>query len=121
MVQIVSLPNVPGPPPHHHDEASELFYVIEGQLDVMVNGEWRVLRSGQSLCIPPGTVHTLRNNSDTDCRWLTAWSPRGFERFFVDLGVPAEQEDSQAESVSDARIQSVVERCGDYGMIVANG
>ena len=43
LVEVVSLPGIPGPPPHYHEDASELFYVADGSLDVMSGGEWRRL------------------------------------------------------------------------------
>ena len=35
MIAVVSLPGVPGPPPHYHEDASEMFYISQGKLDVM--------------------------------------------------------------------------------------
>jgi len=119
MIEVVSLPGVPGPPPHTHDAASEFFYIADGALDVQVDGEWIRLETGQSLCLNPGQEHTLTNRSETPCRWITGWSPRGFEKFFVDFGVEAGTPDAQAASVSDDRIARVVQECSNYGMIIA--
>jgi len=120
LVEIVSKPQVPGPPPHSHGGGvSEFFYVADGQLDVMVDGEWRTLSSGDSLCLEPGQVHTLINNSDRDVRWITGWSPRGFERFFRDFGVSVEEADAFERSVSEETIQRVVQGSPDYGMQIA--
>ena len=118
MVAVTSLPGVPGPPPHHHEDASEMFYVSQGRLDVMLDGEWRTLSAGESLCIPKGTIHTLKNNGTEDCHWVTAWSPRGFEKFFEQFGIPVENDNSFEESVSETMIHRVGTECGDLGMIV---
>ena len=119
MAQIISSPGVPGPPPHFHEDVSEFFYVADGALDVMVDGEWRTLKTGESLCLDPGQTHTLTNNSDRDVRWITGWSPRGFEKFFEDFGVDAETAGAFEMSVADSVIGEVVERCSGYGMILA--
>ena len=91
MLRIVTAPGVPGPPPHHHTDSNEFFYVVEGALEVVCDGKWTRLGPGESANVPQGAVHTFRNPLDTPCTWLTAWSPRGFERLFMELGVPAEK------------------------------
>ena len=119
LVEILSLPDVPGPPPHVHEGVSEFFYIAEGSLDVQVDGTWQRLNAGDSLCLDPGQVHTLMNRSDAPCRWITGWSPRGFEQFFADMGVAADEPGSQAASVAPERIQKVGAECERYGMIIA--
>jgi len=118
LLAATSQPKVPGPPPHYHEDTTELFYVIEGVLDVMCNGNWQKLGAGHSFTVPRGAVHTFINNSDMDCKWITAFSPRGFEKFFTDFGIPDDQEDAFALSVSEERIQKAIAHCADYGMII---
>jgi len=118
LVEIVTSPGTPGPPPHHHADAAEFFYVADGRLDVCIDGVWRTLSSGESLSIEPGCVHTLANNSAKDVRWLTGWSPRGFERFFTHFGHDAEQAGSREVSLSGERVRAVVSGCAEFGMSV---
>jgi len=119
LVEIVTAPGTPGPPPHHHDDASEFFYVAEGALDVSLDGAWRTLRAGDSLSIAPGTVHTLANTGSVDVRWLTGWSPRGFERFFTHFGIDADQPGARETSLSPDSVGRVVAGCAGFGMILA--
>ena len=119
MLRITTQPGVPGPPPHHHDDAAEFFLILDGSLEVMTDGEWTRLEAGDTYCIPTHVVHTFRNSGDKPCDWLTAFSPRGFERFFLDFGVPVEEPDSVARSVSPETLQRVVAEAASYGMIVA--
>ena len=60
----LSLPpgHVP-PPPHIHPQQVEEYEVLEGSLDVTVDGQWRTLRSGESASVPRGALHTFRNRS----------------------------------------------------------
>ena len=48
------------PPPHIHPSQSESYEVLEGELEVMVDDEWRTLREGESATVPPGVNHTFR-------------------------------------------------------------
>lgn len=50
------------PPAHFHPTQDEHFEVFEGELTVIVGGEPpRLLRAGDTLAIPPGTVHQMWN------------------------------------------------------------
>jgi quercetin dioxygenase-like cupin family protein len=118
MIECVSSPGVPGPPPHHHRDESEFFHVLSGRLDCMVEGEWRRCEEGTFVEVPPGATHTFINNSDADVVWVTGWRPRGFERFFRDFGVPVTEPDAQSRSVEEALIQRVIETAESYGMVL---
>ncbi len=60
---------------HWHEQARQLFYVLEGELTMRFeNGEHRVSR-GASLEIEPGTLHQARNESGNDVRFLVISVP----------------------------------------------
>jgi mannose-6-phosphate isomerase-like protein (cupin superfamily) len=61
--EITMAPGAMGPPKHFHPRQEESWRVLEGELAVFVDTGWRTLRAGESLSIPPATVHTLRNHS----------------------------------------------------------
>jgi quercetin dioxygenase-like cupin family protein len=48
------------PDAHVHPHLTEEYEVIEGSLEVMVDGEWRTLAAGETAAVPPGAVHTFR-------------------------------------------------------------
>jgi hypothetical protein len=54
-------PYASGTPVHVHPSATESYDVIEGQLEVMIDGTWRILSVGESASVPPGVAHTFRN------------------------------------------------------------
>ncbi len=51
------------PPPHIHLDQVEEYEVIEGEFDVIVDGERRSLSSGESASVPRDAVHTFANPS----------------------------------------------------------
>lgn len=116
MIEVTSQPKVPGPPPHYHNVENEFFFIIKGTLDVMSNGNWQRLPAGGFLDLPPNTTHTFINNTEEEVVWLTGWRPKGFERFFPDFGIPANEEGAQGKSVSDEVIQNVTQTVEQYGM-----
>jgi quercetin dioxygenase-like cupin family protein len=119
MVEIVSPPHVPGPPPHFHKSENEFFLVVDGTLDVMTNGEWRRCGPGSFLDLEPHTTHTFINDTETDVVWITGWRPKGFERFFRDFGIPAADADARNRSVGDQVVRNVVQNVERYGMYLA--
>jgi quercetin dioxygenase-like cupin family protein len=76
-------PQMPGPPVHVHPDSAESFEVIEGTLDVLVDGEWSQLRAGERTTVPANVPHTLRNATDAPVTMLTIVEPAGrAEAFF---------------------------------------
>ena len=59
---------MPGPPVHVHPTAEESYAVIEGALEVFMNGEWSPVRAGEKATAPPGVPHSVRNASDEPAR-----------------------------------------------------
>lgn len=51
------------PPPHIHPYQVESYKVLEGSLDVIVDGTWSTLQPGDSASVPIGASHTFRNAS----------------------------------------------------------
>ena len=119
MIEVVSPPHVPGPPPHYHKAENEFFFVIKGTLDVMSNGEWQSCSAGGFVDLPPNTSHTFINNTEEDVTWVTGWRPKGFEAFFRDFGIPADDADAQAKSLADEVVQEVVKNVERYGMYIS--
>ncbi|MDN0075676.1 cupin domain-containing protein [Crenobacter sp. SG2303] len=118
MIEVTTPPKVAGPPPHYHKRESEFFFIIKGQLDVMSNGHWQPYAAGSFVELPPHTTHTFINHSGEDVVWITGWRPKGFERFFVDFGIPISQPGAREQSVSAAVLQRVVDNVESYGMYI---
>jgi mannose-6-phosphate isomerase-like protein (cupin superfamily) len=79
----VIAPGFTGPPVHIHPTAEESYAVESGTLDVFVDGAWRELRAGESVTVPAGKPHTLRNPHAGEVRLLNVHKPAlDFERFF---------------------------------------
>ena len=69
---------------HVHRRHTDLFYVLEGELTVMLGleGEPRVVQAGTLVRVPPLVVHGFRNGSEADVRYLNFHAPgQGFVDF----------------------------------------
>lgn len=54
-------PGMIGPDPHIHPMQTETFHVTRGQMLVVVDGEERLIREGETIVVAPGQVHTFSN------------------------------------------------------------
>ena len=107
-----------GPTPHFHNIYHEVFLVTEGEMAFMLNGEVTLVKQGQSINLPPKTVHTFSNNSDESCKWINIHSPKGFSKFFENLGISEKEEQAEKKSLSPKIIQKVMETASLYDMII---
>jgi len=81
-LQITLPPHPLTPPPHIHPGQEEAWTVLEGSLEALVGREWHTLKAGESLSVPPGTVHTYRNRSGENVMFLVVHTPAlAFERY----------------------------------------
>lgn len=70
------------PPPHVHPHATEVFKVEEGEFEMLVRDEWRTVRAGETVTVPPGTRHTFRNESGAPVTVHNVHDPHcDFERY----------------------------------------
>jgi quercetin dioxygenase-like cupin family protein len=93
-----------GGPPLHFHPWDEAFYVIEGQVEVTVEGKSTTVSSGGYVHIPGGAIHAYKNISATAKMIGVVSDPRGGQFFAAmdQLKVP--------EDLS--RIVEVAERYG---------
>jgi mannose-6-phosphate isomerase-like protein (cupin superfamily) len=60
-MEFVLPPSCVPPPPHVHRSQVEAYEVLEGSLDVTIDGRWRTLAVGDRAEVPVGALHTFRN------------------------------------------------------------
>ncbi|MFI9329334.1 cupin domain-containing protein [Kitasatospora sp. NPDC052868] len=69
-----------GAPAHFHTRASELFFVIGGELQVLVEDKVEILGSGDFLLVPPHTPHAFAAAPGSEADVLFVFTP-GMPRF----------------------------------------
>ena len=80
-------PKNSGAIPHFHDQ-DEQFFVIDGEITYLADGQELRATAGSFVFIPRGTVHSFRVDSET-ATLLNSYSPAGFERVITELAEPA--------------------------------
>ena len=71
-----------GNAPHYHNTYDEHFEVVEGTLEVMVNGTTYTLRPGEKATAPMNALHCFRNPTGETTRFRVTIDPGspGFEK-----------------------------------------
>jgi len=118
----VSLAPGIGVPRHTHTREDEGYYVLSGELEVIVGEEIFILKAGDTLMAPRDIPHQLRNSGNTENHYLLIFSPSGFEEFLQVTAIPA-PEGAAAPTERQLRvedpsiaIQNVHQLAADYGI-----
>ena len=69
-----------GATPHHHDHATELFYVLGGEVQVLAGDSVVTANSGDLIVVPPTVDHAFAAPAGADADLLIVLTP-GVERF----------------------------------------
>jgi mannose-6-phosphate isomerase-like protein (cupin superfamily) len=73
-------PHSDGPGAHLHEENTEVFYVLEGTVSILIGDQWIDAAKGSFIRIPAKTLHDFKNNTDDRAGLLNFFIPGGFER-----------------------------------------
>ena len=69
-----------GANPHRHTRSSELFYVLDGSVDVLAGEKVVTATEGDMVVVPPGVAHAFGASKGHDGELLVVITP-GIERF----------------------------------------
>jgi quercetin dioxygenase-like cupin family protein len=72
-------PGMHGPGSHFHDE-DHVFIIIEGRLNLYLDGQWHECEKGSYAIIPGGTPHDFENLSDNRAGFISLNVPGNFEK-----------------------------------------
>jgi quercetin dioxygenase-like cupin family protein len=72
-------------PDHKHDGFDEAFYILEGELEMSVEGEKVTAAQGYFINIRRGAIHGYQNKRSEAARYLTWTHPAGIEHFYEEI------------------------------------
>jgi len=75
-----------GPPPHIHRSNEEAFYILEGEVDFMLEGTTTRLTKGGFVLVPIGALHTFVNAGPGRARWVGVFAPGHYRQLVEELG-----------------------------------
>ena len=122
LLEVSAAPGV-SVPRHTHTREDESYYILSGELEVVVGEKAFVLKAGDTLMAPRDIPHQLRNPGSTENHFLLVFSPSGFEEFVMATAIPAPdnaaaptERQLQVEDPSIA-VQKVHKLATEYGLL----
>ena len=95
--ELVLAPGGRVPSSHAHPEQEERFTVLEGRMRFRVGGRRITAGQGQTVTVPPGTVHHFANASDQPARVAVRTSPAlGMQALLETAAALAQQQHAAA-------------------------
>ncbi|WP_329083925.1 MULTISPECIES: cupin domain-containing protein [unclassified Streptosporangium] len=70
----------PGAPAHFHTKATEMFFVLDGTMRILVDDEILTLGKGDFLTVPPTVPHAFAPAPGSEAEMLVVFTP-GLHRF----------------------------------------
>ena len=90
--------------PHYHANHTDAFYVLEGELEFVLDGEPVRAKAGTLVVAPRGEVHAFPVAIGGTARFLNIHTPGGFERYMralVEMRARGEQPDAEFQRDHD--------------------
>ena len=72
------------PPPHRHTNCSEAYFVLDGLVSVIIDGDELVVGPEGFVLVPRGTAHTFGNAGEEEARLLVIHAP-AMDAYFANL------------------------------------
>src|SRR6516162_10559295 len=104
-------------PRHTHTREDEVYFVLAGELEVIVGEKTFVLEPGDTLLAPRDIPHALRNSGNVTNHSLLVFSPSGFEEFIMATAVPAPANAIATTKPPEIAVENVNTLPTDYGII----
>lgn len=78
------------PPPHTHTKEDECFLILEGEVLYTVGNQTFNAKEGDVMLLPKNIQHSFKIQTEK-LETLIMLSPGGFEHYFVEMSMPAEE------------------------------
>jgi quercetin dioxygenase-like cupin family protein len=105
-----------GPPPHVHSREEEGFYVLEGEITILIDNQRLIASAGMFANMPVGTPHSFKNESSQPAKMLISIAPAGMEQMFFEVGVPLPEGATIAQPPTEEEIVRLLAIASKYGI-----
>ena len=96
-----------GIPPHIHTKEDEIFRVVKGEVEIMVDGKVTVLKEGDIAFAPKNVPHSWTVVGTEKAKMITSAFPAGIAKMFHELAqLPP----------GPPNFEKVAKICGDHGI-----
>jgi quercetin dioxygenase-like cupin family protein len=75
---------------HLHRQHAETFYILDGEINFYIDGDWMTAPTGTCIHIPPGVPHAVDLPQSRTGRMLMIYQPSGFDQYLAELAAMTE-------------------------------
>ncbi len=93
-----NVPPLGGPPPHRHPD-EEIFYVLQGEFEFILNDLGNPFRAlaGSVVHVPPNALHTFKNVGSSAGKMVVLLSPGNLLDYFRVIGTLIKKESEKPD------------------------
>lgn len=100
---------------HLHEREDESMTLLEGELEVTIGEDVRMLKAGDTYFAPRGVPQRLRNLGEVPMRGLLVTTPGGFDAFIARAGLPADAPPPTAPPTPE-QVMQLLRLAGEHGI-----
>ena len=98
-----------GPPPHIHHNQVESFYIVGGQMEILLGEQLYEAKAGDFVHVSKGVRHRFINRSQTPTKMVLTFVPSGdIEQFFREAFEHTTDRCASPQPLDDAFIQRML-------------
>ena len=105
-----------GVPRHTHTREDEAYFVLTGELEVIVADKTFVLRAGDTLMAPRDVPHHIRNSGNVENHYLLIFSPSGLDQFLTATAIPAPKNAAAPTEPPPVTVEKVHQLANEFGI-----
>ena len=98
---------------HLHRAHAETFYILEGEIDFYVDGDWMTATPGTCIHVPPSVPHACVLRGDPPARMLMIYQPSGFDGYLAELSKMSDEDFANSETMKALEERYDIIQLGD--------
>ncbi len=88
-INVLKVDSGPGPY-HYHERAENVYIVLQGTIEVVIEGQRHRLQKDDVAFIPPGLRHSAGNSGSVPAKVIEIYAPAGVDFHIAEHGAPSE-------------------------------
>jgi cupin superfamily acireductone dioxygenase involved in methionine salvage len=98
---------------HIHRQHAETFYVLDGEIDFYIDGDWMTATKAATIHIPPGVPHALALTGQQTAKLIMIFQPAGFDQYLAILAKLTKEQLADEKLMDDLNVKFDIILLGD--------